>query len=82
MDNSQKGFSVGVKALNNKQKVREVWNYQFVVYEPQKPNFTKKGDCYEIAGHTYPFRNKKFNIYWLDAFDQPKPKKKKWKTRS
>jgi len=55
--------------MNNKQKRKAVHDYQFVVYTPQEKIYVRTGDnVYEISGHVYPYRKKKFDYTWLEVF--------------
>lgn len=55
--------------MTKKDKRKAVHNYQLVVYTPQEPRFIKTSPLVlEIAGHEYPYREKKWDLKWLSAF--------------
>jgi len=58
--------------MDEKEIIRAVHDYQFVVYTPQKKKYikrvTKDGFVLEITSHIYPYRKFKFDYTWLEAF--------------
>ncbi len=60
--------------MTDKQKRQKVHMYQFSVYSPPNIKVIKAiGDegriTYELSGIDYPYRNKEFDLRWLEAFE-------------
>ena len=61
--------------MTNKQKRTAINLYQFSVYHPINKKVIKiieddKVVGYELTGIRYPYREKEFNVEWLEAFEK------------
>ena len=61
--------------MTNKQKRTAINPYQFSVYHPINKKVIRSINdgntiTYELSGVRYPYRDKEFNVEWLEAFEK------------